>query len=326
MRDVVRLPKAHLHVHLESTVRWSTLAELSPGAAGPPPAGHVFDGFRPFADRNAGIRQSLRAPADFTRVAREFCEDQAADGVRYAEVTFTAASHGERLGAPEMPLEAVLDGLSAGPALGVECRVLLDHSRRQSPERLRRTLDLALRYAPSGVVGIGLAGDETYPMAPFAALLAEARGAGVRLVHHAGEMLGAASVREALDVGHAERIGHGIGALEDPALVAELRARGVPLEVCPSSNVALGLVPSYGEHPLPALLAAGLRVSLNTDIPNLAGTTLSGEYERARSEFRLSDRDLAELALAGVAASFAPAGVKERLRLEIGEWLAVTPP
>jgi adenosine deaminase len=322
VRDLVRLPKAHLHVHLESTIRWSTLRDLDPAL--PAPAGDrlPFAGFRAFADRNAAIRRSLRTAADFTRVAREFCEDQAADGVRYAEVTFTAASHGERLGDPGMPLAAVLEGLAAGAAAGVECRVILDHSRRQPVERAWRTLELARKHAGDGVVGIGLAGDENHPLAPFAEVLDAARDAGVHLVHHAGETRGPASVREALDVGHAERLGHGIRVLEDPRLVAELRERGVPLEVCPSSNVALGLVPSVAAHPLPRLREAGLTVTLSTDVPNLAGVTLSEEYARLRASFGDDDAALAALSLAGVEASFADEPTKAALRAQVAAWLA----
>jgi len=321
VRDLRTLPKAHLHVHLESTLRWSTLRELDPSVPGPDTGG--FDGFRPFADRNAVIRRSMRTPEHFERVARELCEDQAADGVRYVEVTFTAASHGERLGDLAMPLEAVLAGMSAGAAAtGLEWRVVLDHSRRQSPERAWRTLELARAHAADGVVAIGVAGDEAHPLTPFAAVFDAAREAGVHLVHHAGETRGPASVREALDAGHAERLGHGIRVLEDAELVAELRDRGVPLEVCPSSNVALGLVPSFAEHPLPALRAADLAVTLSTDIPNLAGVTLTEELARCRRHFGWDDASLAALVAAAADASFAPGPTKARLRAAIDAWLA----
>jgi len=329
VRDLARLPKAHLHVHLESTVRWSTLRDLDPGLdRGRPdstPGGFAFHGFRAFADHNAAIRHSLRTATDFTRVAREFCENQAADGVRYAEVTFTAASHGERLGDLAMPLEAVLDGLAAGASAGIECRVILDHSRRRSVDRAWRTLELARKHAGDGVVGIGLAGDEDHSMAPFADVLDAARDAGLHLVHHAGETRGPASIREALDVGHAERLGHGIRVLEDPELVREVRERGVALEVCPSSNVALGLVAAVADHPLPRLRAAGLAVTLSTDIPNLAGVTLTEEYARVRAAFGDDDAALAALSLAGVEASFADAATKARLRAGIADWLAAPP-
>lgn len=311
-RDVARLPKAHLHVHLESTVRPETVRELG----GPPEPEGPFRSFREFADQRARVRGLLVSAEHFRRVALEFCEDEAAQGTGYAEVTFTAASHGERVGALEMPLEAVLDGLAEGSArYGIECRVLLDHSRRRPVERLRRTVELARRH--DGVIGVGLAGDESHPLAPFADVLAEARDAGLRMVHHAGETAGPESVREALTLGHAERLGHGIRVLDDEELVAELRQRRVPLEVCPTSNVLLGLVPSLAEHPLPRLRDAGLAVTVNTD----GETALAEEYGRLREVFGYGDAELAGFARASIDASFAPEAVKARLRAGVDDWL-----
>jgi adenosine deaminase len=279
-----------------------------------------FAGFAAFAEHNGLVRDCLRRPADFVRVGREFCLDQAADGVGYVEVTFTAASHGERLGALDMPLASLVAGLALGQAeTGIECRVLLDHPRRRSVARAWRTLALALRH---GAVGIGLAGAESHPVEPFAAVFAAAHDAGIRLVHHAGEECGPASIRSAIGVGLADRIGHGIRAVDDPDLMAELRARAIPLEVCPSSNVALGLVKSMADHPLPQLLAAGLTVTLNADIPVSIGTSLSEEYRRVRDAFDLDDAALAALAKAAVQASFAAASTKARLTDGIDAWLA----
>ena len=324
MRDLTRLPKAHLHVHLESTVRAETATDLAHrhGRRLPGPAA-TFAGFAAFADHNALIRDCLRDPEDFHRIAVEFCADEAAQGTRYAEVTFTAASHGERLGSPEAPLEAVLAGLTeGGRAYGVVCRVILDHPRRRPVARAEQTLRLARRYAAAGVVAIGLAGQEAHPVTPFAGVCAAARDAGLRLVHHAGETCGPASIREAIDAGLADRIGHGIRALDDPGLVADLRDRGIPLEVCPSSNVALGLVPSWAAHPLPVLYAAGLRVTLNTDVPATVGTTLTREYALARDTFGYDDTTLAALARTAVDASLAPAALAGQIRDGIAGWLA----
>jgi adenosine deaminase len=313
VRDLRLLPKAHLHTHLESTVRPGTISDLG---GEPPASDRPFTSFREFADQRAAVRALLVDPQHFRRIAEEFCQDEAAQAVRYAEVTFTAAAHGERLGDLDMPLDAVLDGLAAGARrYGIQTRVILDHSRRRPVERLWRSLDLALRHPE--VIAIGLAGDESYPAAPFAEVFLAARDRGLHVVHHAGETAGPASVREALTVGHAERIGHGIRALEDPHLVAELGARRVPLEVCPYSNVLLGLVPSLAGHPLPRLVDAGLTVTLNTD----GETSLTAEYQRARETFGYSDTDLAGFARAAVAASFAPAELKTRIDAEIDRWL-----
>ncbi|MEV4358126.1 adenosine deaminase [Nonomuraea sp. NPDC004186] len=313
MRDVRALPKAHLHVHLESTVRPATVRDLG----GTPERSELFASFREFGDERARVRDLLRTPEHFRRIAVEFCEDEAAQGTRYVEVTFTAASHGERVGDPEMPLEAVLEGLEEGSSrYGIAYNVLLDHSRRRPVERLWRTFKLAGRH--DRVIGMGLAGDESYPLAPFAEVLDVARDAGLRLVHHAGEAAGAASIREALSLGHAERLGHGIRVLDDAELVAEVRERGIPLEVCPTSNVLLGFVPSLPEHPLPRLREAGLAVTINTD----GETALADEYARLRDVFGYGDADLADLARASIDASFAPEPVKARLRAEVEAWLA----
>ncbi|MQY05979.1 adenosine deaminase [Actinomadura macrotermitis] len=321
MRDLLKLPKTHLHVHLESTVRWPTLREI--GAANGltvpdrPPA---FAGFADFFEQNALIRDALCTAGDFRRVAYEYCADEAAQGTRYAEVSFTAAAHGERLGDLDMPLKAVLEGLEQGRAdFGMETRVILDHSRRRSVERAWRTLELARRH--DAVVAVGLAGDEAYPGDPFTEVFAAARDTGLHVVHHAGEAEGAASIRQAITSGRTERLGHGIRVLDDAALTAEVRDRRIPLEVCPSSNVALGFAASLAAHPLPRLRDAGLLVTVNTDIPALIGTPLSGEYAHLREAFGYDDAVLAELARNGVDASFAPAATKERLHAGITEWL-----
>jgi adenosine deaminase len=319
MRDLATLPKAHLHVHLESTIRPGTLRELGEAngidvPAEPP----VFDGFRAFADYNALVRACLRRPEDFERIAREYCEDEAAQGTRYAEVTFTAASHGERLGDLEMPLESVLKGLTASTS-GLGWRLLLDHSRRRSVERAERTLDLALKY--DEVFAIGMAGEENHSLRPFATVFEKARAGGLHLLHHTGEDAGPDSIREALDVGRTERLGHGIRVLDDPGLVAEVRGRGLALEVCPSSNVTLGLVPALPEHPLPRLLDAGLMVTLNTDVPSVTGANLAAEYTRVRDAFRYDDAVMADFARASVIASFAPEATKEAMLRDIDAWL-----
>ncbi|WP_198357598.1 adenosine deaminase [Streptomyces fildesensis] len=327
-RDLRALPKAHLHVHLESTVRWQTLAEIGAANGVEIPAhlvdgGHAFESFADFFAQNDLVRSCLCRPEDFHRIAYEFCEDEAANGTRYAEVSFTAAGHGERLGDLDMPLVSVLEGLAAGQeTFGIECRVLLDHSRRRSVERAWRTLELAERHAGAGVVGIGVAGDEAHPVEPFAEVFVAARKAGLHIVHHAGEACGPESIRAALDIGGAERIGHGIRILDDEALVAEVRERRIPLEVCPSSNVALGFAASLRAHPLERMRAAGLFVTLSTDIPSMINVSLAREYELVRDAFGYDDEVLAELARAGVDASFAPDGTKARLRAEIDDWLA----
>ncbi|KJK43807.1 adenosine deaminase [Lentzea aerocolonigenes] len=322
MRDLAALPKAHLHVHLESTVRADTVAELAEHHGVEVPAHDgAYSGFGQFAAHNGAVRDCLRRAEDFSRIAYEFCAEEAAQGTRYAEVTFTAAAHGERLRDPDMPLEAVLAGLAAGQAAhGIECRVIVDHPRKRPVARFQESLRLAVAHPE--VVAIGMAGAEEFPLTPFAAVFRDAREAGIGLVHHAGECCGAPSVAEAVTVGLADRIGHGFRALDDPEVVALLRDRAVPLEVCPSSNVVLGLVESVSSHPLPRLMRAGLTVTLSTDIPASTGTTLTGEYQLLRDELGFDDDTIAAIATSAVDASFAPRDTKALLRQDIATWRA----
>lgn len=322
MRDLLTLPKANLHVHLEDAIRPRTVAEIAASnGVRLPPDTPITDSASFFAAHDV-VRNCLLTFADFRRAALEYCADEAAEGTRYAEVTFTAAAHGERLGDMAMPLRAVLEGLAQGRAdHGLQTSLVLDHSRRRPVERAWATLRLAESYAGQGVVAVGLSGDESYTGNRFAAVFRAARPAGLHVVHHAGEAAGPASIRQAITAGRAERLGHGIRVLDDDELVAEVSASGIPLEVCPHSNVLLGLVPSLAEHPLPRLMDAGLLVTVNTDIPAMTGAGLTEEYRQLRDTFGYSDAVIAGLARNGVRASFAPADIKAQLLSEIGAWL-----
>jgi adenosine deaminase len=322
VRDLVSLPKANLHVHLEDAIRPGTVAEIAAShGVRLPPGPPVTDSASFFAAHEV-VRNCLLTFADFRRIAVEYCADEAAQGTSYAEVSFTAAGHGERLGDLAMPLRAVLEGLAQGGAdYGLRTRLILDHSRRRPVERAWATVRLAESYASQGVVAVGLSGDEGYPGHPFTEVFRAARAAGLHVVHHAGEAAGPPSIRQAITAGGAERLGHGIRVLDDDQLVGEVRALGIPLEVCPHSNLLLGLVPSLAEHPLPRLLEAGLRVTVNTDIPAMTGAGLADEYRLLRDPFGYDDAVIAEVARTGVRASFAPAEVKAHLLSQIGAWL-----
>ncbi len=320
MRDLLRLPKAHLHVHLESTVRWGTLQEIGAanGVEMPDRAG-TFGDFASFFAQNDLVRACLRRPADFRRIAYEFCADESGQGVQYAEVSFTAAGHGERLGDLGMPLQAVLEGLEAGQdAFGIECRVILDHSRRRSVERAWRTLDLARRH--DRVVAVGLAGDEAHPGDPFTEVFAAARDAGLHVVHHAGEGEGPASIRQALGPGRTERLGHGIRILDDPDLMAEVRERGIPWKSAPpptspwASPHLSTLIPSPASATRPDRYAEHRH-------PSAYRHLLTTEYTRVRDAFGYDDPMLAALARAAVDASFASTTTKCRLHQAIATWL-----
>jgi adenosine deaminase len=324
MRDLLTLPKANLHVHLESTIRPQTLAEMAASRGLRIPQEAAITDSASFFAANELVRNCLLTYEDFYRVAVKYCADEVAEGTAYAEVSFTAAAHGERLGDIEMPLRAVVDGLAQGRAEhGLPTGVLLDHSRRRPVERAWATLRLAESHASDGVIAVGLAGDEAYPGNPFTPVFEAARAAGLHVVHHAGEAAGPDSIRQAITTGRAERLGHGIRVLDDDMLTAEIAARGIPLEVCPRSNVLLGLAPSLQGHPLPRLLEAGLFVTLNTDIPAMTGAGLAQEYRDLRDVFGYDDAVIAGIAQAGVRASFAPEDVKAQLLSGIDAWLGL---
>jgi adenosine deaminase len=328
MRDLLALPKVDLHVHLEGSMRPSTVLELARRNGVTLPDG-VREGrygpyrdFRHFIDTWVAGLECLVAPEDFRRVAREFCEDQAAQGVRYAEVSFSLPEHGGRLDGWDAPVLAVLEGFEDGRReTGIECRLLVDLVRGLPMELSRAACASAIRHRDDGVFAVGLGGDEVHPPEDYTELFDEARASGLRSIPHAGETAGPASIRGALDALGADRIGHGIRVLEDPDLVAEVRERGIALDVCLTSNRQTGVVPSIEAHPLPALLDEGLAVTINDDDPAMFSSPLSGEYAIARGVFGLDDAALARLALTGVRASFADERTKAALAREISGWL-----
>lgn len=284
---------------------------------------YEFRDFRHFIDEWVAGLQCLRSPDDFRRIALELCADEAAEGVRYAEVSFSLPEHGDRLDDWDGPVLAVLEGFAEGEReLGIVCRPYVDLVRGLPMEQSRRALAAAIRHRVDGVIGVGLGGDERHPPGPYADLFAEAVQTGLHSLPHAGETGGPASIRGALDALHAERLGHGVRALEDSALVHELCERQVPLEVCPTSNAMTKVVSSIAEHPLPEMIESGLFVTLNSDDPSMFGSWLAHEYGICRDVLGMSDEALATLARAGVSASFAPNAVKRELEAGIEAWLA----
>lgn len=328
MRDLRELPKAELHIHLEGSLRAATIRELAdrdgvptPRALGPDDRWRFADSLD-FIKSYLGLCRLLVVPEDFRRLATEFCADLATTGVRYAEAVFSPGNHAKRHGDWDGPIEAVLDGLAAGRRdYGVTVRLCPDMVRDDGVTEAERTLDVALRYADRGVVALGAAGSERTGIEPFAHLFARATAAGLRSVPHAGEWAGSANVWATMKEYRPDRIGHGVRSIEDPALVAELAARGLPLEVCPVSNVATGVYPSLAAHPFPVLRAAGVAVTLNSDDPALFGGWLTDVYTAARDAWRLTDEDLAEIARAAVDASFAEQPVCDELTAGIDAWL-----
>ena len=328
MRDLRALPKAELHIHLEGSVRITTIHELADRGEARPPHGSRdgawrFDGFLDFIENYGETCALLTRLDDFRRVAEEFCADLAAAGVRYAEAVFSPANHAARLGDWFGPIEAVLDGLDAGARMhGVRVVLTPDIVRDFGMDEAERTLEVATKFAGRGVVALNAAGSERAPVAAFAPIFARAREAGLRAVPHAGEWAGPQSVWQTLEHYAPDRIGHGVRSIDDPRLVDELAARAIPLEVSPVSNVATGVYPSLDEHPFVRLRDAGVVVTLNSDDPVMFGGWLDGVYGAARTTWGLTDAELAGLARTAVDASFADDATKTGLRTGIDTWLA----
>lgn len=322
------IPKVELHLHLEGSIPPAVALDLAarhgmalPGAdaarAGEQPRYHYAD-FQAFIDLYLAISACLQTVDDIADATKGVAAELARQQVRYAEVTFTPMTHLAR----GVSADVILAGLSEGRAAardqhGVELQWVFDVVRI-FPEHAEPTLELALQGRERGVIGLGLSGPEARPhdIDSFAEAFARARAEGLSSLPHAGEMAGAASVWASIRTLGARRIGHGVRCLEDPELVRFLRERQIPLEVCPTSNVALGVVEDLASHPLPRLLDEGLAVSLASDDPPLFGTTITDEYRRAAACFGWDAKRVVELAAAAVEHACLDEDRRQRLRDE----------
>jgi adenosine deaminase/aminodeoxyfutalosine deaminase len=251
---------------------------------------HDFQGF---IQAYKAVVERLRTPEDYAHIARALMRRLAAENVQYAEITLSA---GVVLWKQQefAPVYAAVRQAAAEST--IEVHWILDAVRHFGVAHAMRVAELAAERVNDGVVAFGIGGDEERgPAAWFGEVYRFAKGAGLRLTAHAGETVGPESVWAALDIG-AERIGHGIRAVEDAALLRHLRDRGIPLELCITSNVATGAVASLDAHPVRRLFDAGVPITLNTDDPAIFATTLSGEYELAAHRFGFSEAELRGIA------------------------------
>lgn len=321
------MPKVELHVHMEGSIRPETLLKLARRHRVKLPADSVeglrawynFTDFPHFVEVYVAISNCLRGPDDIELIAREFLSGQAAQNIRYSEVTYTAITMHIQNRIPFADQLAALNRARrwAEAELGVSMGLVIDIPREVRPDQGLLVADWAISGFGDGVVAFGLGGFEVgHPPEKFKAAFDRARAAGLPSVPHAGETVGPESIWGALNSLHADRIGHGVRCLEDPALVAELRARQIPLEVCPTSNVCLQVAPSLAAHPLPRLLAEGLVVTLNSDDPPMFNTTLTGEYLAVAETFDFDLDTIEHLVLTGVRASLLPAGTRSQMEAD----------
>ena len=330
---IAGLPKAELHVHHVGSASPRIVAELAARHEGesPVPADpaaladyFAFRDFGHFIEVYLSVVDLIRDDEDVRTLTYEVARELARQQVRYAELTVTPYSHVRR-GIPAPAFCAAIEDARAGAAadFGVELRWCFDIPGEAGLPAAEETLRIALVEQPAGLISFGLGGPEVgVPRPQFKPYFDKARAAGLHSVPHAGETTGPQTIWDALrDLG-AERIGHGIAAAQDPQLMAYLADHEIPLEVCPTSNVRTRAVASIDEHPLPALVAAGVPVTVNSDDPPMFGTTLEEEYAVAARLLGLDAAGVAGLARAAVHASFLPAAGKSRLLTEIDDYVA----
>lgn len=316
------LPKAHLHLHLDGAVRYETLREVCTERGIPTPAipaDAAYPTFAAFMDTITTTHAVLADPDGLFRVVGEIVVDNAEEGVVWVELSVWPGLFGS---AGATALEVILEaGRQAAQRFGIGFGVMLAANRHESPNAALDVAHLAVRHADRGVVSFGLDGDEAgFGPAPFESAFAVAKDAGLLSTPHAGELRGPASVAAAVDLLQADRVLHGVRAIEDPDLVARLAERGVCLDVCPTSNLKLSVVSDIAAHPLPRLLDAGVPCSLNADDPLLFGSSVCGEYRIARDVLGLDDRALAAIARASIDHSAAPHEHRARALRGIDQW------
>jgi adenosine deaminase len=310
-RDARTIPLAELHVHLEGTAPPALVRELAARNGMELPAGTVdgdrflWTDFLDFLSTYDRAASTVRTARDYRDVSAAYLAACARDGAIYVELT-ASPDHAAAAG---LAYGDMVDGIAQGiddarAAHGIESRILITAVRNLGVERAEAVAAAAAAQPHPYVTGFGLAGDEAgFPPEPFARAFALAAEAGLGLACHAGEWAGPESVRGALTL-PITRIGHGVRAIEEPALVEELAERGIVLEVCPTSNVVLGAYADYAAHPFRALREAGVRVTLGSDDPPYWQATIGGEYEVARREWGLTDAELRTITRTAIEAAF----------------------
>lgn len=333
--DLAALPKAHLHLHFTGAMRPETMRELAQeqGVRLPP---HLLEedplqvpadarGWFRFQRSYDTARALVRSEETMRRIVREAAEDDAREGSVRLEMQVDPTSYAPWVGGLTPALEIVLDeAKAASAATGVEVAIVVAASRTRHPLDARTLARLAGKYAgdtPGSVVGFGLSNDERVGhTSEFSTAFQIARSAGLAAVPHGGELLGPESIREV--VGHLapERLGHGVRATEDPELLKRLVGEGIAFELCPASNVNLGVYASASEIPLRTLIESGATVALGADDPLLFRSRLLDQYQLARDVHGCSRKELASLASSSISASTASAADKQRWYQKIAQW------
>ena len=320
-------PKVELHRHLEGSLRLETILDVAqtyhidlPGSDGLRPLVQVVPTdprtSQNFLSKFETLRKFYRSPEVIKRITEEAVADAAADNVRYLELRFTPAALSKVNG---FALNEVMDWVIEGVKKGqdkhhVTARLIVSVNRHESLDLAAQVVKLAIERRDSGIVGLDLAGDENgYPSTPFAPIFREASEGGLNITIHAGEWGSVENVAEAINLFKAERIGHGVRVMDDPAVVDLAGERGTTFEVCVTSNYQSGVVASVSEHPLRSMLGADLNATIHTDDPSISQITLSDEYQLVCEQLGVNLGSLRERVLAAARAAFLPEEERDSL-------------
>jgi len=333
------LPKIDLHRHLEGSLRLGSLYEIARAYDLDLPASSL-DELRPYVQMSGGeysirtfldkfniLRRFYQSPEIIQRLAYEAVEDAAHDNVRYLELRFTPPALAK---SRSYPLDEVTDWVIAAVKqacrdhLGIWVQLIVSLNRHEPLELAEQVTQIAVDRKARGIVGLDLAGDEVnYPAAPFAGVFRAAREAGLGVVAHAGEWIGAESVREAIEVLGVQRVGHGVRVVEDPRVAALARERGVLFEVCLTSNLQSGVIGRLADHPLRQMIALGLVPTLNTDDPAISDITLSSEYAAVAGQLGFGLAEVKQFILNAAAGALLPPPARAELVADFEQLLAL---
>lgn len=319
-----RMPKVELHVHLEGSIRPETLLTLARRNHVTLPvhtiegvqAWYQFSDFAHFIEIYFAICSCLRTPDDFELITTEFLKHQSEQNIKYSEVIFTPYTHHEHVSFDEQLAAINRARKKAETNLGIRMGMVPDISRQIRPvEESFLVEEWAARNMGNGIIALGLGGPEIdNPPEIFQETFKRAQADGLPSLPHAGETEGPQSIWGAINTLSAVRIGHGVRCLEDAQLVGLLREKQIPLDVCPTSNVCLGVVATLADHPLPKLLEAGLLVTINSDDPPMFGTTLTDEYLHITETFNFDSTHIKQFVMNGIQASLLSTEAKQALK------------
>jgi adenosine deaminase len=322
--DLRALPKVELHLHVDTSLSFVGASELDPSVTqaiydrdfkGPLECRDLAD----FLSHVPPILNLLQTERGLQVMIEDMFRQMAADGMVYAELRFAPLQH-LRGGLTPRDVVRIVEAATqwAVKDSGIESRLILCSLRHYSAEQSMETVQLVNEFRGSFVVGFDLAGDEAgHPLATHLEAFRYAEAHGLPITSHAGEACGAESVWETLEAIHPPRIGHGVRAIEDPALIQRLKQDHIHLEMCPTCNVQLNVFPSYAAHPIDRLYREGLSLGISTDNRTLTPITMTGEYERLATTFGWGKVEFMQCALNALEAAFVEEPVKERLRREI---------